>query len=205
MQEISRALGKRERNNLGRRTRLLTVARRLFDAHGVEAATVEQIAAEAELATRTVYNFFPTKVDLLAALLSEEIPTRLLSRRGKEAIPPDPREGVLALVRAQIETMASVSKAEQKLVSARAILAGGDSEAGRYNAEIDVFMRSTIRDLVASYVARGALRRDLDPDVAAGLIYAMLNGLYLEWLQSETALEAIVPVVGDYLDLILRA
>ena len=88
--------------------------------------------------------------------------------------------------------------------AAGAILAGSESEAGRYNAEIDRFMRSTIRDLLAEYVADGALRPDLDPDVTAGLIYAALNGLFLDWLQTETELEGIVPVIADYLDLILR-
>jgi hypothetical protein len=32
----------------------------------------------------------------------------------------------------------------------------------------------------------------------------MLNGLYLEWLQSDTDLEAVLPAVAGYLRLILR-
>jgi hypothetical protein len=32
----------------------------------------------------------------------------------------------------------------------------------------------------------------------------MLNGLYLEWLQSDADLEAVLPAVAGYLRLILR-
>ena len=198
------AMGRRERNSVERRARLLAEARKLFDTHGVDATTVEQIAEAAELSLRTVYNFFPTKIDLLAALVNEEIRARMLSRRRDRAISADPRRGVLALARMLIKTMASVEKTEQRLIASRAILAGAHSEAGRYSYENDAFMRTAMRDLLADYAAAGALRPDLDPDKAAGLIFAMLNGLYLEWLQGEGRFEAVLPQVGDYLDLILR-
>jgi AcrR family transcriptional regulator len=202
---MTTAMGRRERNNLERRANLLAVARRLFDVQGFEETTVEQIAAEAGLATRTVYNFFPFKVDLVAALLSEEI---------RERMPPGPAggqddrgsayEGLLALITRQIEIMASLPKTEQKQVVARSLLAGSASEASRYNAEIDVFIRGTITEFLAGRSACGALPPDLDPEVTAGLVFSMLNGLYLEWLQSDTDLQAVLPAVAGYLRLILR-
>lgn len=203
---MDEVMGRRERNNLERHARLLAVGRQLFDAQGVDATTVEQIAAAAQLSTRSVYNFFPTKVDLLAALLNQEILERIRSRQiSGMPLLADPCDGVLALVRLELETLAAVSKSEQKLVAAHAILAGADSEAGRYTVETDLMLRTTIRDLLAHYVAHGALRQDFDPDLAAGLIFLMLNGLYLEWLQSDRALDAVMPVVAAYLRLILRA
>ncbi len=45
----------------------------------------------------------------------------------------------------------------------------------------------------------------MNPDIAAGLIFAILNGLYVEWLQNEASFDAVATVVADYLDLILRA
>jgi AcrR family transcriptional regulator len=202
---MTTAMGRRERNNLERRASLLAAARRLFDAQGFEETTVEQIAAEAGLATRTVYNFFPFKVDLVAALLSEEI---------RERMPPGPAgeqdnrgstyEGLLALITPQIEIMASLPKTEQKQVVARSLLAGPASEASRYNAEIDELIRGTIMEFLAERSARGALPPDLDPEVTAGLVFSMLNGLYLEWLQSDTNLEAALPTIAGYLRLILR-
>ena len=202
---MTTAMGRRERNNLERRANLLAAARRLFDAPGVEGTTVEQIAAEAELATRTVYNFFPAKVDLLAALLSKEIRERMPSTAvGEQDDHDSAYEGLLALITPQIEIMAGLPKTEQKLVVARSLLTGPTSEASRYNAEIDVFIRETITEFLAERSTRGALPPDVDPEVTAGLVFSMLNGLYLEWLQSDTDLQAVLPTVADYLRLILR-
>lgn len=50
-----------------RRTRqtIADTARRLFTEHGFDHVSVAQIAAEAEVAEKTVYNHFPTKADLV--------------------------------------------------------------------------------------------------------------------------------------------
>lgn len=50
-----------------RRTRqaIAEAARRLFTAHGFDQVSVAQIAAETEVAEKTVYNHFPTKADLV--------------------------------------------------------------------------------------------------------------------------------------------
>ncbi len=58
-------LGLRERKK--QRTRLLIVetAHRLFAEHGFEAVSVAEIAREAEVSEATVFNYFPTKEDLV--------------------------------------------------------------------------------------------------------------------------------------------
>jgi AcrR family transcriptional regulator len=199
-------MGRRERHNLARCEHLLTTARRLFDTQGVEATTVRQLADEAGVALRTVYNFFPTKIDLLAALLVAEMREQLVSANPlDDTIPDDPREGLLALIRTEIESIDASSRAEQRQVLARSILASKICEARRYVADIDDTLRATIQDRVAEYVARGALRPDLDPEGVAELVFAMLNGYYLVWLQNDAPFEAILPAVARHLDVILRS
>lgn len=60
-----------------KRTRMLDLltgtAARLFEQQGYEAVTMEQIAAEADVAKRTLYNHFPTKEALLARWLDAEL------------------------------------------------------------------------------------------------------------------------------------
>ncbi len=195
-------LGRRQRNNAERRARLLAEARALFDAQGVEATTIEQIAAAADLSTRTLYNFFPTKTDLVAALLSDEIQDRLRAGipSGRSAH-RSPASGVFAVVEAMVEVMGAASKTEQRMVLAGALLADGDNEARRYVNGLDVFLTDLLRDRLAQHV--DALRPGLDPDGTADLIFSLLNGLYISWLRGEGELTEILPTVRRYLQVVL--
>jgi len=56
--------GLRERKKLKTRQHIADVAARLFAQHGFENVTVDQVAAAADVAKKTVFNYFPTKEDL---------------------------------------------------------------------------------------------------------------------------------------------
>lgn len=57
------------------RQRVLTAATACFLAHGYDASTVEQVAAEAGLAKRTVFNLYADKASLFRAALERSIDT----------------------------------------------------------------------------------------------------------------------------------
>lgn len=59
----------RERKKLATRARILDVAIRMFAERGVEAPTVEEIAAAAEVGKGTIYNYFQTKEEILVAFM----------------------------------------------------------------------------------------------------------------------------------------
>ncbi|WP_176046127.1 TetR/AcrR family transcriptional regulator [Burkholderia sp. BCC1644] len=65
--------GRRARKRIQMLAHLAATGARLFDAHGYDAVTMEQIAAEADVAKRTLYNHFPTKEAVLAHWLEGEL------------------------------------------------------------------------------------------------------------------------------------
>jgi AcrR family transcriptional regulator len=65
--------GLRQRKRLQTLDRIATVAHELFERHGYTAVTMEQIAAEADVAKATLYKYFPVKEALLAHWIHAEL------------------------------------------------------------------------------------------------------------------------------------
>jgi AcrR family transcriptional regulator len=62
---VTAQLGLRERKKQRTRQLLSETARRLFSEHGFEQVSVAEIAREAEVSEQTVFNYFPSKEDLV--------------------------------------------------------------------------------------------------------------------------------------------
>lgn len=67
------AAGRRERKRRRMASHLAATAFDLFEEHGFEAVTMEQVAAEADVAKATLYHYFPMKEALLAYRFRDEI------------------------------------------------------------------------------------------------------------------------------------
>src|SRR5262245_17041402 len=65
-------MGLRESKKLRTRQEIADAAMRLFAQRGFERVTVADVAAEASVSEKTVYNYFPTKEDLFF----DEVPAR---------------------------------------------------------------------------------------------------------------------------------
>ena len=105
----------RERKKQQTRQLIADTARRLFAERGFEAVTVAEVAREAEVAEKTVFNYFPTKEELFYSRL-EAFEEELLGAVRERA----PGESILSAVRGF-------------LLDQRGVLAlqspGGDEEA----------------------------------------------------------------------------
>jgi AcrR family transcriptional regulator len=69
--QVSVVEGRRERKKREVRERIYQAARQLFQAHGFEATTVEQIAEAADVAQATLFNHFQSKGALLREMTGE--------------------------------------------------------------------------------------------------------------------------------------
>ena len=83
------ARARRERETIGRRDAILAAAREVFFRNGIHRATVDDVAARAQVAKGTFYLYFESKETILAHLLLEGLDTLVqrLSEAYAEATP----------------------------------------------------------------------------------------------------------------------
>ena len=98
-------MGLRETKKLATRQQIADVAMRLFVQRGFDRVTVAEVAAEAGVSEKTVFNYFPTKEDLFF----DEIPER--ARKLSESIRsrPDGESILDTLRRLQVGECARLS------------------------------------------------------------------------------------------------
>ena len=87
--------GLRERKKTERSREILAAAAQVFQSKGFEGARIEEIARQADVAPATVYNHFPTKDQLLLALVQlYRLEFQSARRRLVENPPDDPTDAL---------------------------------------------------------------------------------------------------------------
>lgn len=86
--------GRNARRKAETRARILAAARHRFATQGVEATTIRDIAGEADIALGGFYNYFRTKEEVLAELLTEVLDAQLAQLRRRQEGVADAAERV---------------------------------------------------------------------------------------------------------------
>lgn len=126
--DVPRKSARYTRKGRERRTKILEVAAATFREHGFEAASMSQIAALAGGSKGTLYNYFPSKEDLLLATMlagAQDYTDKLLI-----ALDPagDTREQLALFLAPLLTTLYSHKTAQLLRV---AISVGGKTDIGR--------------------------------------------------------------------------
>jgi AcrR family transcriptional regulator len=167
----------RKRN--ARREALIEAGSRLFSTRGFDAVTVSEIALAADLATGTVYNYFPTKTALLMAILSADLDAMLAEASAGEPI--DALLGVFRVVDRR-------SRALWRQVVGQAMM--DPAGFGRAYAEVDARLRLEVEAAMAGY--QSYLSSDEERRVLTDLVFNLGNALFYEFVADETlTLEAV--------------
>ena len=148
------------------RKRVLEAARELFAEHGFE-AQIDQIASRAGVGVGTVYRHFPTKDDLLEALIHERFDG--LAQAARDAMAnPDPWDGFEGFMRYSAGVMAR-DRALSEAMFER-------PETMREGAE-GVGMPELLEPLVARAQESGGLREEIIWEDVPGLICGLGRAL----------------------------
>jgi AcrR family transcriptional regulator len=108
--------GLRERKKQKTKEAIQREAMRLFQEHGYEETTIEQIADAAEISPSTFFNYFPTKEDVVLYDRYDPMLASLMLARPSEE-PPS------LVMQHMFEALAGVLERDQDIVMARARMA----------------------------------------------------------------------------------
>lgn len=146
------------------RARILDAAEQVF-GQGGESASTEEVARRAGVGIATVFRHFPTKADLLDAVLVQRF-GQLRERAERLAGSADPGGALFGMFSEM------VSDAPSKLAIADALVeAGGDLESQADRASGD--LSRAVGVLLQQAQAAGAVR----PDIELPELYALLIGM----------------------------
>ncbi|MBL8710805.1 MAG: TetR/AcrR family transcriptional regulator [Rhodospirillaceae bacterium] len=178
--------GLRERQKAGRRRDILAAASQLFAKQGFADTSVEAIAAQAQVGTGTVYNYFSSKGDLLMALVAldgEQV--RAKGKRYIAGVASDPAEAIYGLLAIYVDhSLVHLTKELWRNAMATA-LTQADSPFGLGYFENDRLLALQVGELVAALQARGKLRAGIDPATAGSALFILVNGLFMHFVAQE--------------------
>ncbi|MCR4402916.1 MAG: TetR/AcrR family transcriptional regulator [Firmicutes bacterium] len=163
-----------ETREAGKRDLILDAAQQVFSKKGFHQATVEEIADAAGVGKGTVYLYFPSKKEVLVALIEERLRdlTRELERRAR-SVAVGARSCTEKLRRAISYQMEVLRKSQDFL----AVTFGDIGELGR---ELDKRTKDARRAFLAvmeSIISEGTNRgefRDIDPRLASYAVEGMI-------------------------------
>jgi AcrR family transcriptional regulator len=190
-------LGLRERKKLQTRRLIAETARRLFTERGFDAVTVAEVARAADVAEKTVFNYFPTKEDLFYSGMEAFEETLIAAIRDRPA-----GETVLGAFRAFVLAPRGVfampgpggdREATERLLTLTRVITGSPALMAR---EREVLGRYT--ETLAALVAEetGAAADDVEPWVVAHALLGVHRAL-IDFVRRRVLAGATVPEIAD--------
>jgi AcrR family transcriptional regulator len=178
MASVARPTQLRERKKQEVRARLVEEARRLFASQGLWSTTIEQIAAAADVAPATFFNYFPNKAALLkemAGAMFASFATLLREQRGRQLATHDRFASFFSRAGDVIEQTRHGMPALLR-TALRAVVA---TDEGREDMDR---LRRSVSALVYDGQGRGDVRADIDAAFLAEMIVGAFVSALISWL-----------------------
>jgi AcrR family transcriptional regulator len=176
--------GLRERQKVKRRRDILDAAAGLFKRDGFSSASIEEIAGNAGLSAGTVYNYFPSKGDLLLALVALDGQEVRAAGAAIVEAPPDPVKVAAASGSLGDHALVHLDKRLWRQMMANA-LAFADTLLGAGYRELDRKLAAQVGDLLEALQAKGRLARRIDCADAGQVLFFICNTLFMEFVADD--------------------
>ena len=174
------------RERIARRDAILAAAAQVFAERGVDGATVEMVARQAEVAVGTIYLYFSSRDDLFVSLMAERIAKLRQRYLDIHARGLDPLEELRAIGRAYFDYLResrglflaqlSVTFSKLSLRLSRAEEREHFEQVRKLGRECFELYRDSVRRWLS---AAGAQTSSAEAAHAATVIWAALNGAFL--------------------------
>ncbi|WP_370162189.1 TetR/AcrR family transcriptional regulator [Limimaricola soesokkakensis] len=177
--------GLRERQKADRQRRILEAAVAAF-RESYRAARIEDLAAKAEVSVGTVYNYYPTKGDILMAVVTMEVEEVLAQG---EALVAEPPAGAAQALGALIDgyydhSLVYLTKEMWRHAMAISIEAA-ETPNGRHYAALDAKLCDQVTRLLDRLRARGEIAPALPVAELGRIVFNNLNQMFMEFARDE--------------------
>jgi len=173
----------RQRKKERTRQEILTAAHELFLSKSYDETIMEEIAARAELAVGTLYNYFPSKGELLLSLIAESDDRYLKEGQALIDRPAARAEQALTdiMVLATEHCIRQLGKSIWCHVSATEIT-NGASTFGRQYAATTAKHEQLVIDMMRALQVRGDIQPNIDPRDAGHFLFSMKSKLFMNFV-----------------------
>jgi len=179
MDTIEAPVGRREKRKLEIRTRIEEAAYRLFQRHGIEETSIEQICQEADVARRTFYGHFTNKHALLGGLGISRLYGRSEPMLQELMATQETTRGRLEAMIDYIESsFAGMNNIDRQLILVGPTAFAEDREQQR---EIGNSAMASFTRLITAGVQLGDVNNEFSPDMLATTVVGTLNLLTINW------------------------
>ena len=174
---------KSDKRAIDKRAVILDAALRTFVKRGYPKTKVAEIASEAGVAEGTLYNYFPSKEDLLLALFDEKWNAIIHEVKSKINRLDDPNKKLKAI----FSSVVRMFRKNRQLAEIFMIdIKQSSIFLNNYTINRIVEFLDLIEDILEEGKRKGIYRKDLNTRVAKMIIFGAAQGILLSWVLSES-------------------
>jgi TetR/AcrR family fatty acid metabolism transcriptional regulator len=174
---------KSDKRTIDKRMVILDAALRTFVKRGYPETKVAEIASEAGVAEGTIYNYFPSKEDLLLALFDEKWNAIIHEVKSKINRLDDPNKKLKAI----FSSVVRMFRKNRQLAEIFMIdIKQSSIFLNNYTINRIVEFLDLIEEILEEGKREGMYRKDLNTRVAKMIIFGAAQGILLSWVLSES-------------------